>query len=57
MPHTLQTFTGSHHYLGGRFVPPAILEKYNLKLPQYSGVSMCAKLGFVREKPQVIPVV
>ncbi|CAK9104694.1 Graves disease carrier protein homolog (GDC) (Mitochondrial solute carrier protein homolog) (Solute carrier family 25 member 16) [Durusdinium trenchii] len=25
------------HFLGGRFVPPGILEKYRLKLPEYPG--------------------
>lgn len=37
-------FTGEHHYLGGRFVPPQITEKYNLSLPPYPGSSMCVKL-------------
>lgn len=25
------------HYLGGRFLPPGIIEKYNLSLPEYPG--------------------
>ena len=29
-------YTGEWHLLGGRFVPPAIVEKYKLKLPKYS---------------------
>jgi hydroxyethylthiazole kinase-like uncharacterized protein yjeF len=28
-------FHGRHHYLGGRFVPPAVAEKYALRLPDY----------------------
>lgn len=36
---------GEHHYLGGRFVPPEIRDKYNLKLPPYPGSTMCVKLG------------
>ena len=28
-------FTGDWHILGGRFIPPAIVNKYELKLPQY----------------------
>ena len=38
-------FNGAHHYLGGRFVPPQIIEKYNLKLPAYPGVSQCVRIG------------
>ncbi|KAF8723279.1 hypothetical protein HU200_021797 [Digitaria exilis] len=38
-------FTGPHHFLGGRFVPPAILNKYGLKLPPYPGTSMCVRIG------------
>ena len=40
--HVLQ---GRFHYLGGRFVPPSITEKYNLQLPTYPGSSMCVKLN------------
>ena len=43
-------FSGSHHFLGGRFVPPAIADKYKLQLPQYPGTSMCARIG---KPPQV----
>ncbi|CAK9081050.1 unnamed protein product [Durusdinium trenchii] len=32
------------HFLGGRFVPPGILEKYRLKLPEYPGVSQVVEL-------------
>jgi len=38
-------FTGPHHFLGGRFVPPPILNKYGLKLPLYPGTSMCVRIG------------
>eukprot|EP00878_Enallax_costatus_P008270 GHUV01008646.1.p1 GENE.GHUV01008646.1~~GHUV01008646.1.p1 ORF type:complete len:545 (+),score=109.88 GHUV01008646.1:3292-4926(+) len=37
-------FKGPHHYLGGRFVPPAIRDKYKLHLPPYPGTSQCVKL-------------
>ena len=30
-------FKGKHHYLGGRFVPQALEEKYDLNLPEYPG--------------------
>ncbi|XP_006662307.2 pyridoxine/pyridoxamine 5'-phosphate oxidase 1, chloroplastic isoform X2 [Oryza brachyantha] len=38
-------FTGPHHFLGGRFVPPPILSKYKLHLPPYPGTSMCVRIG------------
>jgi len=38
-------FTGPHHFLGGRFLPPVLREKYNLhNLPQYQGVAQCLRL-------------
>jgi len=37
------SFTGKH-YLGGRFVPPGIIEKYELVLPPYPGVSQAVEL-------------
>ncbi|GFP98471.1 pyridoxine/pyridoxamine 5'-phosphate oxidase 1 chloroplastic [Phtheirospermum japonicum] len=38
-------FSGPHHFLGGRFVPPSIAEKFNLDLPDYPGTSMCVRIG------------
>ncbi|KAM0950897.1 putative NAD(P)H-hydrate epimerase, Pyridoxal 5'-phosphate synthase [Dioscorea sansibarensis] len=38
-------FIGPHHFLGGRFVPPSIVEKYGLQLPPYPGTSMCVRIG------------
>ena len=35
---------GRFHYLGGRFVPPAIKDKYNLSLPPYPGTSQCVRV-------------
>ncbi|TKY74450.1 Pyridoxine/pyridoxamine 5'-phosphate oxidase 1 [Spatholobus suberectus] len=43
-------FSGPHHFLGGRFVPPAIAEKYKLVLPPYPGTSMCVRIG---KPPQI----
>lgn len=37
-------FKGQYHYLGGRFVPPALLAKYQLELPVYPGTETCVKL-------------
>ena len=45
-------FCGLHHFLGGRFVPPFIADKYKLQLPSYPGTSMCVRMG----KPQKIDV-
>ncbi|XP_078164534.1 pyridoxin (pyrodoxamine) 5'-phosphate oxidase [Carex rostrata] len=38
-------FTGPHHFLGGRFVPPAIVKQFNLKIPPYPGSSVCVRIG------------
>lgn len=38
-------FQGAHHFLGGRFVPPAIVDKFSLVLPPYPGHSMCVRVG------------
>ncbi|KAF7277794.1 NAD(P)HX epimerase isoform X2 [Rhynchophorus ferrugineus] len=37
-------FSGTFHYLGGRFVPPKLEEKYNLNLPKYPGTECCVSL-------------
>ncbi|GLT60874.1 hypothetical protein SLA2020_336170 [Shorea laevis] len=38
-------FCGPLHFLGGRFVPPSVAEKYKLRLPPYPGTSMCVRIG------------
>ncbi|KAL3639529.1 Pyridoxine/pyridoxamine 5'-phosphate oxidase 1, chloroplastic [Castilleja foliolosa] len=45
-----KTFRGPYHFVGGRFVPPSIVEKYKLKLPTYPGASMCVQ---IQKLPQV----
>lgn len=37
-------FKGKHHFLGGRFVPDKLKEKYNLGLPQYPGTEYVVKI-------------
>ena len=37
-------FTGQHHYLGGRFVPPALASKYQLEQPQFPALQHCVAL-------------
>lgn len=44
-------FNGAHHFVGGRFVPPAIVEKYSLRLPPYPGHSMCVRVDTTDSKP------
>ncbi|KAG2482649.1 hypothetical protein HYH03_018422 [Edaphochlamys debaryana] len=38
-------FKGAHHYLGGRFVPPAVRERFALALPPFPGAAQCVRLG------------
>lgn len=35
---------GAKHYLGGRFLPPAIVQKYNLTLPEYPAQDQVVQL-------------
>ncbi|NXN93690.1 NNRE epimerase, partial [Rhinopomastus cyanomelas] len=37
-------FAGRYHFLGGRFVPPALQEKYRLNLPPYPGTDCVLRL-------------
>lgn len=37
--------TKTHHYLGGRFLPQPLIDKYKLTLPEYPGTSLCVKLS------------
>jgi NAD(P)H-hydrate epimerase len=39
-----EKFKGRLHYLGGRFVPPALEKKYGLELPKYPGTEVCVRL-------------
>jgi NAD(P)H-hydrate epimerase len=39
-----QHFNGKFHYLGGRFVPPALQEKYQLNLKEYPGTECCVEI-------------
>lgn len=38
-------YTGKYHYLGGRFVPPALHEKYGLDLSAYPGTENCVDVS------------
>jgi len=37
-------FEGSYHFLGGRFVPKKLAEKYSLNLPPYAGTECVVRL-------------
>ena len=37
-------FRGKHHWLGGRFVPKTIIQRYELRLPDYPGSEQCVKI-------------
>lgn len=37
-------FSGRYHFLGGRFVPAALEEKYGLNLPPYPGTECVLQL-------------
>lgn len=42
------TFKGEHHYLGGRFVPKALEEKYHLDLPFFPGADCVVLLPKIK---------
>jgi len=37
-------FTG-RHFVGGRFVPPAIAKKYNFEVPEYQGLDQVVEVA------------
>jgi len=37
-------FNGKFHFLGGRFVPPKLEEKYELALPEYPDTQCCVQI-------------
>jgi len=44
-PKMCARFFEGRHFLGGRFVPPAIVDKYKLELPTYPGASQFVELA------------
>jgi hypothetical protein len=40
-----ETFTGPHHFLGGRFVPPTLAAEYGLRHPPYAGSEQCVRVS------------
>jgi hydroxyethylthiazole kinase-like uncharacterized protein yjeF len=41
--HCSKEFTG-RHFVGGRFLPPGLAEKYNVRMPAYPGVSQVVEV-------------
>jgi NAD(P)H-hydrate epimerase len=39
-----QSFEGKYHYLGGRFIPEELANKYELNLPEYPDTQPCCLL-------------
>ncbi|CAB0014128.1 unnamed protein product [Nesidiocoris tenuis] len=39
-----KSFTGKYHFLGGRFVPPSLEEKFDLNLPLFPGMDKIVPL-------------
>lgn len=37
-------FNGKYHYLGGRFIPKTIQDKYELNLPEYPSTEPCVEI-------------
>lgn len=40
----VKDFAGRHHFLGGRFVPPAIATRFSLRLPAFRGSQQCVRM-------------
>lgn len=54
-PKKCAAFFRGKHYLGGRFVPPAIRSKYRLRLPAYPGTSQFVEIaGWDREDGEAV---
>ena len=44
-----RSFTG-RHFVGGRFLPPALAEKYNISMPPYPGVAQVMEINTHRHE-------
>lgn len=49
-----QQFTTGRHFVGGRFLPPALAEKYNVRMPPYPGVSQVMEVATTSANNTVI---
>ncbi|ESO00005.1 hypothetical protein HELRODRAFT_192690 [Helobdella robusta] len=46
-------FKGRKHFLGGRFVPPQLANKYQLNLPEYPGIELVVDITDVEVKNEL----
>ena len=44
-PKPLVKYFKGRHFIGGRFVPPGMAEKYELDIPAYQGVDQIAEVA------------
>ncbi|CAI4211152.1 unnamed protein product [Parascedosporium putredinis] len=44
-PKPLVKHFAGRHFIGGRFVPPGIAQKYDLDLPEYGGIDQVVEVG------------
>ena len=42
-----QQFRGQRHFVGGRFLPPGLAEKYRIRMPAYPGVSQVVEVPVI----------
>ncbi|KAI0835466.1 YjeF N-terminal domain-like protein [Hypoxylon sp. FL0890] len=49
-PKPLAKYFKGRHFIGGRFVSPAIAKKYDFELPEYPGIDQIAEVGTGGEK-------
>jgi NAD(P)H-hydrate epimerase len=48
-----RTFRGRAHYLGGRFIPDEMNQRYALNLPAYPGTDQCVRLETEKAVPSI----
>lgn len=51
-PKPLAKHFKGRHFIGGRFVTPAIAKKYNLDLPEYDGLDQIAEVAAGSASPE-----
>lgn len=49
-PKPLVKYFKGRHFVGGRFVSPAIAKKYDFEIPEYQGIDQIVEVGTGGEK-------
>jgi len=49
-PKPLAKHFSGRHFVGGRFVPPAVARKYDFEVPQYEGIDQIAEVSTGEQK-------